>query len=199
MENKILIAVPTFESIKPECFKSIYDLEVPDGYSLDFQFVKGYDCAKARNEIARIATKEDYSYVFMVDSDIILPPNALCELLKCNSDIALGWYFRKKTQSDETIIFNFGKDFNSDNCIRGDTMQNYIKDPIDVKGGGLGIALVNVDVFSDLSYPYFRFVTYSDNAVLSEDLYFCVNARDNGKSIKCNPQVKGVHMFEVMM
>jgi len=52
---KILIAVPTFETIKPECFKSIYGLTRPEGYSLYFDYVAGYDCAKARNQIAKNA------------------------------------------------------------------------------------------------------------------------------------------------
>lgn len=198
-ETRILIAVPTFESIKAECFKSIYDLETPKNCLLDFNYVKGYDCAKARNEIAKQSIENNYDYVFMVDSDIILPSSAIIELMKCKSDIALGWYFRKKTQSDQTIIFNFGKDFNDDNCIKGDTMQNHIPDIIDVKGGGLGIALIKTNVFKDIDYPYFRFVTYKDNTVLSEDLYFCVNARDKNKTIKCNPLVKGVHIFDIMM
>lgn len=33
---KILIAVPTFETIKPECFKSIYGLKRPEGSILYF-------------------------------------------------------------------------------------------------------------------------------------------------------------------
>ena len=54
MENKkILIAVPTFENIKPQCFKSIYGLKRPIGYDLYFDYVSGYDCAKARNQIAK--------------------------------------------------------------------------------------------------------------------------------------------------
>ena len=39
MEKKILIAVPTFENIKPECFKSIYGLTRPEGYVLYFDYV----------------------------------------------------------------------------------------------------------------------------------------------------------------
>ena len=57
MKGKILIAVPTFENIKPECFKSIYNLRNPKDYLLYFDYVKGYDCARARNEIAKLAIK----------------------------------------------------------------------------------------------------------------------------------------------
>ena len=62
MKGKILIAVPTFENIKPECFKSIYNLINPKDYLLYFDYVKGYDCARARNEIAKLAIEYNFDY-----------------------------------------------------------------------------------------------------------------------------------------
>lgn len=83
---KILIAVPTFENIKPECFKSIYGLTRPEGCNLYFDYVAGYDCAKARNQIAKNSMAGNYDYVLMVDSDIQLPADTLIRLLECESD-----------------------------------------------------------------------------------------------------------------
>ena len=113
---RILIAVPTFETIKPECFKSIYGLTRPEGCELYFDYVSGYDCAKARNQIAKNAMAGNYDYVLMVDSDIQLPKDALIKLLECESDIALGWYYRKRTKSDQTIILQ----------IDGDTFGKFV-------------------------------------------------------------------------
>ena len=196
---KILTAVPTFENIKPECFKSIYGLARPEGCDFYFDFVRGYDCAKARNQIARNAMAGNYDYVLMVDSDIQLPQDTLVKLLECKSNIALGCYYRKRTKTDQTVIFTFGKDFNDDNNIKGSTMIHEVPRPIDVKGGGLGTALIKVSIFEKLQYPYFKFVTYPNDSVLSEDLYFCNLASGNGFNIKCNPGVKGNHIFEILM
>ena len=98
MKGKILIAVPTFETIKPECFKSIYGLTNPKEFNIYFDYVKGYDCARARNEIAKLAIKHDFDYVLMVDSDVSVPKDAIVKLLECETDIALGWYFKKREQ-----------------------------------------------------------------------------------------------------
>ena len=68
-----------------------------------------------------------------------------------------------------------------------------------LKEGGLGIALVNVNVFRKMQYPYFKYVIYDDDTVLSEDLYFCTEAIKNGMDIKCNPNVKGNHIYEVIV
>ena len=81
----------------------------------------------------------------------------------------------------------------------GQTMIHEVPRPIEVKGGGLGIALIKVDVFSKLKYPYSKFVTYDDDTVLSEDLYFCNQATGSGCNIKCNPSVKGNHIFDILM
>lgn len=152
MKGKILIAIPTFETIKPECFKSIYGLTNPKDFHLYFDYVKGYDCARARNEIAKLAINNGFDYVLMVDSDVSVPKDALVKLLECETDIALGWYYKKRTTTDETVIFDFGKDFNNENMIYGKTLTG-LTNPFEVKGGGLGISLVNVNVFRKCHTP----------------------------------------------
>ena len=69
---KIFIAVPTFENISPDTFKSIYGLD-RCGHWVVFDYVRGYDCATARNRIAKQAKAEQADYVLMIDSDIVIP------------------------------------------------------------------------------------------------------------------------------
>ena len=197
-KGKILIAVPTFENIKPECFKSIFGLTNPENYNLFFDYVKGYDCARARNEIVKLAIKYGFDYVLMIDSDVSVPKDTAVKLLECESDIALGWYYRKRTTTDQTVIYDFGKDYTDKNMICGETLWKDVN-PFEIKGGGLGIALVNVNVFRKMPYPYFKYVIYDNDTILSEDLYFCNEARKYGMNIKCNPNVKGNHIYEVLM
>ena len=195
-KGKILIAVPTFENIKPQCFKSIYGLTNPNNYNLYFDYVKGYDCARARTEIAKLALNYNFDYVLMIDSDVKVPKDTAVNLLECETDIALGWYYKKRTTRDQTVIYDFGKDYTDKNMIYGETLWK-ADNPFDIKGGGLGISLINVNVFRKMSYPYFRYVIYDDGTVLSEDLYFCTEARKHEMNIKCNPHVKGNHIYEV--
>lgn len=60
------------------------------------------------------------------------------------------------TRTDESVIFDFGKDFNNKNMIYAKTLSE-LNDPFEVKGGGLGISLVNVNVFRKMAYPYFKY------------------------------------------
>ena len=190
---KVLVAVPTFENILPETFKSIYGLTIPDGVNVMFDFCKGYDCAKARNEIAKEAVKYGFDYVLMVDSDIILPSNTLQHMLEEPVDICLGVYPRKNTSTGQTEIFKLGyKNFTDENNLN----ISEIVDPgrMDIKGGGLGCALIKVSLFKALPNPWFYYMIYPNGDVLSEDNYFCDKASKKGFKIQVDTRVRCGHL-----
>lgn len=168
-----LIAIPTFENIMPETFKSVYDLNNHNSEKLDFEFVKGYDCARARNEIAKKAIEGNYDYVLMVDSDMYIPIDTLDRMLEYPADIILGMYPKKNTTSGLVEIFKPGQ-YNYVETYKYDELPP--GDRISVKGGGFGCAFVKTDVFRRMTFPYFKYVIYDSGAVLSEDLYFCSEA-----------------------
>lgn len=185
----ILIAVPTYENVTTECMESIYALDNPDGVNLVLKFVKGYDCAKARNEIAKIAMDGGYDYVFMVDSDIVLQNDALNKLLyESNKDIVLGLYSKK--YSDEIEIFKDGIYDYTDIYKPKDLTSGLVR----IKGGGLGCALIKTSVFDKLKFPYFKYVTYDNGSLLSEDLYFCEEAAKADIEIYANMDVRCGHV-----
>lgn len=178
---QILIAVPTFENILPDTFKSIYNLEKTDWMKVDFDFVRGYDCARARNIICNKAIKNNYDYVLMVDSDIILPTYTLIKMLDDPKPVCLGCYPRKNTKKEVFEIFKLGQ-------------QDYVKTfnyseitslsgKIEVKGGGFGCGMIDVRILNDLPHPFFKYVEYESGATLSEDLYFCSNANKHGYQV----------------
>ena len=88
---KILIAVPTFETIYPDTYQSIWNLDKGEN-EVDFEFVRGYDVATARNRIAQMAVDRNADYVLMVDNDVVLPKNTLTLLLEDAKDVCLGYY-----------------------------------------------------------------------------------------------------------
>lgn len=194
--NKILIAIPTFENILPDTFKSVYNLEVPEGTSCYFEFINGYGCAKARNDIAKLALEQQYTYVMMVDSDIILPSNALVSMYSAQLDICLGVYPRKNTSTSQTEIFKLGQD---------NFVEVYTAEQIDalngmkaeIKGGGLGCSLIRTDIFSTLVFPWFKYVEYNNGETLSEDNYFCNLAASAGykiyvdSAVRCGHSIRG--------
>jgi len=191
MSSSVLIAVPTFENVMPETFKSIYGLQQPEGFRMAFDFVRGYCCARARNIIADEAIRGGFDYVLMVDSDMILPPHALVSMLSGPVDLCLGCYPRKNTfdgtfelfkpgHKDYVVTYSFGE-------------LEEAKGKIDVKGGGFGCALIRVEAMKRLPRPYFRYVEYDSGAVLSEDNYFCHQMTCAGFGIQADTNVMCGH------
>ena len=192
---KILIAVPTFESIRPETFKSIYGLQ-PAGHILLFDYIKGYDCAHARNLIANECLRDGFDAVLMVDSDIVLPSDALTYLTEGTCPIVLGTYPRRgETKGSEIFLPGF-KDFHEENRVRFADMP---RERFTAKGGGLGCALIRREVFEDLPRPWFHYKEYDNGAVLSEDNYFCDKASQHGLPIEADGRVRCGHVSPTVL
>lgn len=190
--NKILIAIPTFENILPDTFKSIYNLKIPEDYICEFDFIRGYDCARARNEIVKKALKDNYDYILMVDSDMIIPDNALVSMLRKPQDICLGVYPRKNTSTEQTECFKLNQK-NYIDVYEYNELDQYMNGYVEIKGGGLGCALIKTDIFNNMKFPYFKYVIYDNGDVLSEDNFFCHQATSAGYKIYMDTNVRCGH------
>lgn len=186
---KVLISVPTFETVSIETFKSIYNLKIPDDCKVTFDCIKGYGAAQARNKIARQCVSNQFDAVLMVDSDIVLPKNTLELLIEGNTPIVLGTYPRKNEPEIAEIFLPGTNDFTK--RISYDDMPN---GRFKAKGGGMGCAFVRRECFEKLSYPWFDYVEYPNGQLLSEDNYFCNIAAKRGLKIEADGRVRCGHI-----
>ena len=206
---KILIAVPTFENIYPDTFKAIYDLDTA-GNDVSFEFVRGYDCATARNRIADRAMKTESDYVLMVDNDVVLPHGALINLMDDPKLVTLGYYahrdsdniYRGKTcickLNDEkgTPYFNYPleSEYTAEELKALRESGQY---KVVIHGGGMGCAFIRTDVFVRTPYPWYDWVNYADShrGMLSEDLFFCERCKKAAIPIYTDTRVSCGHML----
>ncbi len=192
--TKILIAIPTFETVSTETFESIFNLEKIPGVEIELRFVKGYGCAKARNEIANISINEKFDYVLMVDSDVVLPKNTLERIkLWVGFDIVLG-YYPKKYESSMSEIFKLGGGYNKETQMTIAELKNIEADLVQIRGGGFGCAFIKTSLFNKLRYPYFVYVEYEDKTCLSEDLYFCEQVNKANVRVYVDPKLGCDHI-----
>lgn len=206
---KILIAVPTFETIYPDTYKGIWNVD-KDGHEVLFDSVRGYDVATARNRIAQKAIDLGTDYVLMVDNDVVIPKGAIKLLLQDPKDVCLGYYAHR----------NADNQYNGCTCIcklKDADGKEYYHYPLEseytvnemadmakageskllVHGGGMGCAMIKTDVFKRTSYPWYDWVNYGDanRGMLSEDLYFCSLCHTYGIQIYTDVRVGCGHMF----
>lgn len=204
---KILIAVPTFENIYPDTFKSIYDLDT-DGHDSIFEFVRGYDCATARNKIAQKAIDMDAEYVLTIDNDVVVPKDALKNLISHGEKVCLGYYAHRGSDNvyhGQACIYKL-KDEHGNSYFNYPMESGYFAEElhslsdkgvhlIQVHGGGMGCALISTSVFKRLKYPWYDWVNYESRGMLSEDLFFCEGCRKAGIKIYADTRVNCGHML----
>ena len=206
---RILIAVPTFETIYPDTYKSLWDLD-KCGHEVLFESVRGYDVATARNHIAQKALDLNADYVLMVDNDVVLPENALKLLLEDARDVNLGYYAHRGPDNlyhGNTCICRL-KDKDGNEYYHYPLESTYLAEEmhgmaeaglkkIEVHGGGMGCALIRTEVFRKATYPWFDWVNYgsANRGMLSEDLYFCSVCRAFGIKVYSDVRVGCGHLL----
>lgn len=206
---KILIAVPTFENIYPDTFKAIYDLDV-SGYDVEFEYVRGYDVATARNRIAQMAIDKNVDYVLMVDNDVVIPGDALNNFLENPKNVCLGYYAHRDNDNiyrGRTCVCKLQTETGSrwhNYPLESEYTAEELSDlrkkrkyKIKIHGGGMGCAFIKTSVFEKIEYPWFDWVNYKDEqrGMLSEDLYFCEQCKKNSILIYTDTRVNCGHML----
>lgn len=189
--KKILIAIPTNKGIEPDTFKSVYNLDIPDGYETQFEYFFGYQIDQIRNLIAEWG--KNFDYVFSVDSDIVLPKDALTKLIKANMPIVSGLYIQRKPGEH---ILELYKDVGGG--YTNIDIQELDPDSVQEVGAcGMGCCLIEGTVFQSLPYPHFVYQSALDHRhTFSEDVYFCKHARSHGFPTAAHTGVLCEHIGE---
>ena len=204
MTKKVMITVPCYENIYPDTMKCIWDLNKAPGhsaYDLDFCFVRGYTIDRARNLCVHEAKKAKATHILFVDNDVTFDYEYLDNLLEHELPVVMGYYNHRPSDPEDTLVRTNLCKMGQVNYIEQITPEEMYEAGIDgydlvqVKGGGLGFTLVDMEVFKKLRYPYFLFVTYGDGQSLSEDLFFCEQCAMAGIDIYADPRCYCGHMF----
>jgi glycosyltransferase involved in cell wall biosynthesis len=188
----VLIGMPVYEMVCPECFKSIYGQEVETGANYYFDYIKGYGVQVARNKLIKLAIDYKMQYLLFVDSDIILPSNFIKTCLKHidKSPIVSGWYPKQKSLNGATECYFSGKSpegYDFTNIAASFIEKRKDKGAFEVKGVGLGCAFVDIEkIKADYKASWLEYKAYDNGSVLSEDLNFCLNVT---KTYKTSPLV----------
>ena len=189
--KKILIAIPTARYIEAETFKSIYDLEIPEGYETTFQTFYGYRVDQVRNLIADWVVR-GFDYLFAVDHDVTFAPDTLKKMLIHDKDLVSGIY-RQRVPEQKIEIYDL-------NQQRMKIEQLYGKPLVQIGGCGFGCVLVKKAVFDQVGYPQFEYHPALDhNNTRSEDNDFCRKAVNAGFTLWCDPTILCGHIGSTTM
>lgn len=188
---KVLIGVPVFGNAENECIQSIYDLEIPDGVTTELCINAAHAVDVNRSILSQAAIQRGCDYLFFVDSDVILPKDALKRLISHDKDIVTGVYRIKTLGSKETTIL-----------MRNAETDKYRKCGIDeIRGKGLietdacgfGCVLIKTSVFKDIPEPWFVYLLH-----YGEDVFFCRKAINAGYKVYADTNVLCGHIGKII-
>ena len=159
------------------CAMSAYTLKNTK-HELNFYTAMGTLIFDQRNSIVETAIKEKCDYVMFIDGDMRFPKDTLTRLLKHNKDI-IGVNATTRSEPVKPTAKNF--QIGEDGKVSWFPIYSKERKGIEIVDGiGCGVVLVKIEVFKKMEMPYYFFETLQKKAVLGEDIYFCIKAKDAG-------------------
>lgn len=201
MPNKILIGVPSIDMVYPQSDDSIMNLDT-DGLDTVFHRSIGYGIAQNRNKLADYALTKNCTHILYIDNDVVIPKDALKNLLEHDREAVFGYYARRSKKGiyeGQVSVYKTGESSYTKKFL--DTELRDLRESgeylVRIHGGGMGCALIKTSVLKNMDFPYFRYIEYSGprRNVLGEDLYFCNQLKDNGIPIYVDTRVGCGHIF----
>lgn len=191
--KRILIGVPTAKNIETDTFKSIYDLIKPDGVEVHLEFFYGYSIDQVRNLMAHFTIENKFDYILFVDSDMVLPEDALVKLYESKKDIVSGLYRQRNLDQKIAEVHMNGEHVIDENFFKD---KKYVK----VDSVGFGGILIKREVLEKIGYPQFVYHDTIDfSKTISEDTDFCIKAKNAGYEIIVMPEVKYGHITSTIL
>ena len=174
----ILIGIPTKDVIDIQAAISIMNLDW-DGHSITYTHADGagvYGIAQARNRLVEKAIDGGYDKLFMIDSDMIVPEDAIHNLLDPDEPIVIG-VARYKNDSRRVPIFKHFQDSTGSDAYLWDNIPD---GRFKFKNGGVACAMIDVGLLKRMRRPWFVWHENENGTYVGEDIHFYENVRAMG-------------------
>ncbi len=194
---KVMIAIPCMDTMPVEFVESLLYTEKPQQTAVFFKPNSViYD---SRNILSIHAIQHGYDYVMWFDSDMVIPRDAITQLLhdveKTKSHMVSGLYVKRSIPT-EPVLFSEIKP----PALECGHMVKKIKEcneyPRDslflVDGCGFGCVLTSVPLLKAVWDKYGP--AFAPYAWTGEDISFCYRVRQLGYYIWCDSRVKCGHV-----
>lgn len=137
--------------------------------------VVGTLLSESRTALVKEAIANNSNQILWLDSDMHFP-NTIYEKLNSHEKDIVAATYSTRTNPQQNVAFLDENDFSKRLSIKSGL--------VDVAAVGMGCMLVNIDVYRQVSFPWFNIEwDQSNNVYIGEDIYFCLRAKDYGYPI----------------
>lgn len=199
---KILVAVPCMDMVHTSFMRSFLNIMHPGGAEVSSALIQGTLIYEARNVIAKNAVSEGFDRVLWLDSDMIIPPDALIKLsehLDNGKEMVSGLYFGRKAPHNPIILDRADWEVLPDGNVKIDSTSyvDYQKDSVfEIAGCGFGCVMTSTDLLREMVDLYG--VPFTPLMGMGEDVAFCWRVRKAGHRIFCDSGIKCGHIGQVV-
>lgn len=190
--KKILVAVPTLNKVDVKFVASWANIVYGHGIEdvvCHPQFVVDSMTYTARINLAEIAVNGDFDYVLWMDSDMVIPQDALKKMLKADKEMVTGLYFQRRGDHAPVI---YSKVDEKERIV----CEDYPKDKLfQIAACGFGCVLMKTDVIRIVARASGG-LTFQPYDGIGEDLSFCYRWGKAWGEIWCDPTIKCGHIGE---
>ena len=147
--------------------------------------------------------KLKYDYQLWIDSDIVFNVEKFYQLVLMDEKLASGWYCTEDGKTTSVAHWLDEDDFKGNGGVMNHETLDSIakrKKPFTVDYAGFGWLLIKHGVFEDsqMTYPWFapKMQIFESGAVqdmCGEDVSFCLDAKEAGFRIMCDPRIRVGH------
>ncbi|GAC1655451.1 MAG: hypothetical protein NVS9B12_06560 [Vulcanimicrobiaceae bacterium] len=195
---KLVIGVPTAGNPAEPFVASLRNLRLPEAVNaLENKTATGNFVPAQRELLAEFAVQAGADYLVMVDDDMIVPPDAIGQLLEPFADRNVGivgalCYSRDGLRPMAVV------DWDAADTTGAAIPAFDDRTPTQVDGIGFGLAMVRVEALARLDRPLFPAHIYIERAlarvrICNEDFLFCKRLREAGWKVMLHPAVRCGH------
>lgn len=216
---RVFVALPTEGRLHEQTLQSVQTMirNTTRAEVVHFKWADYRPSDRCRNMLVReFLQDKQWTHILFVDTDMIVPPQTLDELLESNQPlICAPAPLRNRHKTGSATMPTYSVTTNvmvlEDADLRGraidptrsDTTYAYL-DPDQYPGGvfacdasGMSTCLAAREVFENTSAPWFQFVDRSDGGQVGEDVYFFRKARMAGYKLMVHPDLLCDHLKEI--
>jgi hypothetical protein len=160
--------------------------------------VQGTTIHASRKSLVEMAIKNDCTHILFIDSDMRFPRHSLSRLLHHNLPIVAANYV---TRRSPTLPVSFKDDSHTiSSRVYTEPGETGLEE---IAATGLGMCLIDLDVFRAMEQPWFSFAWNENHDVIGEDVWFFRKARELGLPVMLDHGLSqsikhvGIHLYEM--
>ena len=188
-----------------------HNLIISNSYSPNIYYVRN-ECLGA-NMLDGILQKPfrgqvDYDFMFWIDSDVLFSIEDFQALIDMDKDISCGCYIMADNKNYAIVERMNNKHLRENGTYQFITREEMEKktESFKVDYTGFGFLCMKKGVMESLQYPFFKpkLHEFNFNGTIvrdysSEDVSWCIDIREQGYEIYCNPNVKLGHEKRIVL